>query len=210
MTTNDKVLVPREVLELYQFMTSAGSPFTPHLHQIAISLRKAKAAMHVAAALPAEDGLPELPEAAVMTQLGRDAYTADQMLAFRAEGIAYVQQRGAAVVVDDDAVDRAIDAWDDVFGGDNKRAAMKVAITAALKLQESAASQSQRTSGPRQDALDWLQARAEEGCVTMRFELDGGVHVTLEPVGDPERAARNANSVREGIASLMAEPVVDR
>jgi hypothetical protein len=47
--------------------------------------------------------------------------------------------------------------------------------------------------------LDWLQVMAENGCVTMCFEMDGGVHVTLEGVGDEPEAARNVNSVREGI-----------
>lgn len=53
------------------------------------------------------------------------------------------------------------------------------------------------------EMLDWLQARTEEGCVTMCFELDGGVHVTLDPCGGEQRAAREVESVRDGIASLM-------
>jgi len=53
------------------------------------------------------------------------------------------------------------------------------------------------------EMLDWLQRRAEEGCVTMCFELEGGVHVTLEPAGGEQRAAREVNTVRDGIAKLM-------
>ena len=37
------------------------------------------------------------------------------------------------------------------------------------------------------EMLDWLQARAEDGYVTMCFELDGGVHVTLDPCGAREQ-----------------------
>lgn len=51
--------------------------------------------------------------------------------------------------------------------------------------------------------LDWLQDRAEEGCVTICFEIDGGLHVTLDPCGGEQRAARNVNSIRQGIAQLM-------
>ena len=52
--------------------------------------------------------------------------------------------------------------------------------------------------------LDWLQEQAERGCVTVCFEVDGGLHVTLDPVGDEQRAAREVASVRDGIAQLMA------
>lgn len=51
--------------------------------------------------------------------------------------------------------------------------------------------------------IDWLQAQAEAGCVTMCFDLDGGVHVTLDPVGGEQRAAREADTVRDAIAKLM-------
>ena len=51
--------------------------------------------------------------------------------------------------------------------------------------------------------LDWLQDRAEEGCVTLCFEMDGGMHVTLDPCGGEQRAARYVNSIRQGIAQLM-------
>lgn len=51
--------------------------------------------------------------------------------------------------------------------------------------------------------LDWLQQRAQEGCVTMCFEIDGGVHVTLDPMGGEQRAAREVDTVRDGIAQLM-------
>jgi hypothetical protein len=51
--------------------------------------------------------------------------------------------------------------------------------------------------------MDWLNEQSEKGCVTMCFEIDGGVHVTLDGVGDARRAARNANTIRDGIAELM-------
>lgn len=51
--------------------------------------------------------------------------------------------------------------------------------------------------------LDWLQQQAEQGCVTMCFELDGGVHVTLDPLGGEQVSAREVETVRDGIAKLM-------
>jgi len=51
-----KVCVPVEVLRLYEFMAASFTPFTSQHEQIAISLRKAKAAMLAAApAAPAAD-----------------------------------------------------------------------------------------------------------------------------------------------------------
>jgi hypothetical protein len=51
--------------------------------------------------------------------------------------------------------------------------------------------------------MAWLQARAEEGCVTMCFELDGGFHVTLEPMGGEMKAARHKESIEQAILELM-------
>lgn len=56
------------------------------------------------------------------------------------------------------------------------------------------------------EMMAWLQSRAEEGCVTMCFELEGGVHVTLDPCGGEQSSAREVNDVREGIERLMREP----
>jgi hypothetical protein len=53
--------------------------------------------------------------------------------------------------------------------------------------------------------LDWLQVQAENGVVSMCFEMDGGVHVTLDPVGEDQRAARNVETIRDGIQQLMKE-----
>lgn len=50
-----KVCVPVEVLRLYEFMAASFTPFTSQHEQIAISLRKAKAAMLAAPAAPAAD-----------------------------------------------------------------------------------------------------------------------------------------------------------
>lgn len=59
--------------------------------------------------------------------------------------------------------------------------------------------------GKDAERLDWLQEQAEKGCVSMCFDIDGGVHVTLDPVGEDQRAARNVNTVRDGIAALRGE-----
>lgn len=50
-----KVCVPVEVLRLYEFMAASFTPLTSQHEQIAISLRKAKAAMLAAPAAPAAD-----------------------------------------------------------------------------------------------------------------------------------------------------------
>jgi len=52
--------------------------------------------------------------------------------------------------------------------------------------------------------MDWLEAQAAAGHISICFELDGGVHVTLDPVGEVQRAARNVASIREGIDALAA------
>lgn len=54
--------------------------------------------------------------------------------------------------------------------------------------------------------LDWLESAAENGCVTMCFEIDGGVHLTLDGVGEEQEAYRNQNSIRAGIdAAILAQ-----
>jgi len=55
------------------------------------------------------------------------------------------------------------------------------------------------------EMLDWLQSRASEGLVSMAFELDGGVHVTLDLLGGEQLAVREVESVRYGIAALMRQ-----
>lgn len=56
-----------------------------------------------------------------------------------------------------------------------------------------------------QAMLDWLQDKAEEGHVSMCFEVDGGIHVTLEALGGERRAVRNADTIRDAIIRLMKE-----
>lgn len=56
-----------------------------------------------------------------------------------------------------------------------------------------------------QAMLDWLQDKAEEGHVSMCFEVDGGVHITIEPLGGERRAVRNADTIRDAIIRLMKE-----
>lgn len=53
--------------------------------------------------------------------------------------------------------------------------------------------------------LDWLQAKTEEGVVLMGIEVDGGLHVTLEPLGGPTSSAREKDTIREAIAELMGK-----
>lgn len=55
------------------------------------------------------------------------------------------------------------------------------------------------------DMLNWLQEQVEAGYVSMCFEVDGGVHVTLEPAGGESRSARNADTIRGAIARLMRQ-----
>lgn len=62
-----------------------------------------------------------------------------------------------------------------------------------------------KKAGQDAERMDWLQEQAEKGCVSMCFEIDGGVHVTLDLVGEDQRAARNVNTVREGIDALRGE-----
>lgn len=52
--------------------------------------------------------------------------------------------------------------------------------------------------------LDQLSKWAEDGCVTSCIELEGGIHLTLEPMGGEPRAARNKTHIREAIDELMA------
>lgn len=51
--------------------------------------------------------------------------------------------------------------------------------------------------------LDWIQEQAEGGCVIMCFEVDGGVHVTLNRPGSDQQSARNVSTFRDGILRLM-------
>lgn len=46
-------------------------------------------------------------------------------------------------------------------------------------------------------------AQAAGACVTMRFDTDGGVHVTVDSVEGEQRVVREVNSIRDGIAQLM-------
>lgn len=50
--------------------------------------------------------------------------------------------------------------------------------------------------------MDKLQTLSEQGVVSMCFEMDGGMHVTFEPVGGERCAARNVSSIREGVDAL--------
>ena len=53
------------------------------------------------------------------------------------------------------------------------------------------------------EMLDWLHEQAENGCLSSCFDLDGGVHVTLESVDGKVYAARNCNTFRDGVNELM-------
>lgn len=55
------------------------------------------------------------------------------------------------------------------------------------------------------ERIDHLQMMAENGFVSMCFEMDGGFHVTLEGVADEPEAARNVDSIRAGIDWHLAK-----
>ncbi len=72
--------------------------------------------------------------------------------------------------------------------------------------QEAVAAWNHRT--PHSDAadarrIDALNAWAEEGIVTIGVEIDGGVHVTIEPLGGTVTAARHQSSVRSAIDTAI-------
>lgn len=50
--------------------------------------------------------------------------------------------------------------------------------------------------------MNAIEEAASNGCLTTCFEMDGGVHVTLEGVGDEPEAYREQNSVRDGIDAM--------
>lgn len=56
--------------------------------------------------------------------------------------------------------------------------------------------------------LDWLDNFVQhEGCFESCFELDGGVHITLSPVGGPENgiAYRDKNDIRCALDAAIEE-----
>lgn len=54
------------------------------------------------------------------------------------------------------------------------------------------------------EMLDWLDETAQGACVTTCFEMDGGVHLTIEAPSVEPVGYRNQNSVRDAIAAAMA------
>lgn len=61
---------------------------------------------------------------------------------------------------------------------------------------------------PHEDTvrLDWLQAQCDEAVISMAFEMDGGYHVTIDPLGMPRRAVREAHSIRAAVDALTHQP----
>lgn len=55
--------------------------------------------------------------------------------------------------------------------------------------------------------LNLLETMVENGCVTMCFEMDGGVHLTLEGVGEEPEAYRNQNTIRDALDAAIAKGV---
>jgi hypothetical protein len=53
--------------------------------------------------------------------------------------------------------------------------------------------------------LDILETAVENGCVTMCFEMDGGVHLTLDGVGEAQEAYRNESSIRDALSKMVAK-----
>lgn len=58
---------------------------------------------------------------------------------------------------------------------------------------------SQEVEVTDKERLDHLQVMADNGCVSMCFEVGGGFHVTLDGIGGEPEAARNVESIRAGI-----------
>jgi hypothetical protein len=50
--------------------------------------------------------------------------------------------------------------------------------------------------------MDAIEEAASNGCFTTCIEMDGGVHVTIEGIGDEPEAYREQNSVRDGIDAI--------
>ena len=59
------------------------------------------------------------------------------------------------------------------------------------------------------ELLDWLSAQVEEACVTSCFELDGGVHLTIERPSLSGFAIRHANDLRQAIRQCMVKLPAD-
>lgn len=57
--------------------------------------------------------------------------------------------------------------------------------------------------------LEWLEAKAQDSVVTASFELDGGVHVTVETLGGREASARYKNTVLEAMLQLIEQECAD-
>jgi hypothetical protein len=53
--------------------------------------------------------------------------------------------------------------------------------------------------------LDWLSEAVENGCVTSCFEVDGGVHLTLDEVGEDRTSYRNQDNLRAAIDAARAK-----
>lgn len=53
--------------------------------------------------------------------------------------------------------------------------------------------------------INWMQDQAEIGCITTGFEMNGGVFVSLDLVGETQRSGREVNTVRDGLTKLFLE-----
>lgn len=51
--------------------------------------------------------------------------------------------------------------------------------------------------------LDYLEKRIDTACVTTCWEMDGGIHLTIEEPGRPEEAYRNQTCLRLAIDNAM-------
>jgi hypothetical protein len=51
--------------------------------------------------------------------------------------------------------------------------------------------------------LDWIENFIQGGILTTAFELDGGIHLTLNPIGRAQYALRERNSLREALDEAM-------
>lgn len=56
---------------------------------------------------------------------------------------------------------------------------------------------------PDMKLLDWLEDFLKGGHIESCFEMDGGIHILLSPVGGPQVAYRDQNTFREAITRHM-------
>lgn len=97
------------------------------------------------------------------------------------------------------------DCWPDWAAAAHKDAHLTKA-GAQLWIRHLLALEGAAPTAPAPDTLrmDWVEMAASNGCLSMCFEIDGGVHVTLEGVGEEPEVYRNQDTIRAGIDKAIA------